>query len=244
MHFLAQLAGMLASIQVVPGPIVESLLSPLEFLISTTLIFSLVCQTYRYVRVSTTAERLQTRWFVVGFAAFLAISSLSAWVPANAAELDLLSTITLPLSIAISILRYRLWDIDVIIRRTLVYGALTALLAVVYIGSVVSLQTLLRPLVGTDTALATVASTLAIAALFQPLRHRMQALIDRHFYRRKYDAQQTVEAFSARLRAETDLETLVHDLTTVVQETMQPTHNSLWLRDESRHAVKQRSEAR
>jgi hypothetical protein len=142
-----------------------------------------------------------------------------------------------PLSIAIGILRYRLFDIGVLVNRTLVYGALTGVLGLVYYSSVVLLQQLFRLLTGQQSDLAIVASTLAIAALFSPLRRRVQAFIDRRFYRRKYDAAQTLAAFSATLRDEVDLNKLTDSLLAVVEETMQPAHVSLWLRG-SKHKTR------
>jgi hypothetical protein len=136
-------------------------------------------------------------------------------------------------------LRYRLYEIDLIINRTLVYGALTTFLVAVYVGSIVVLQGLLRALTGRESQLAIVASTLVIAALFQPLRRRIQSFIDRRFYRRKYDARMTLEAFSSKLRDETDLAALRDDLVSVVTETMQPAHVTLWLRRETAPEGKQ-----
>ncbi len=180
-------------------------------------------------------ERQQLKWFayaavlmVGGFAAsFLFSSNLAnsvAWT------LGILGFMVLPIATGIAILRYRLYDIDRIINRTIVYGLLTAVLVLVYIGSVVLLRGLVFGFTGRTSQLTIVASTLAVAALFNPLRRRIQGFIDRRFYRRKYDAAKTLEAFSAKLRDETDLDTLSDDLVGVVRETMQPAHVSLWLR--------------
>src|SRR5215208_5514164 len=145
-------------------------------------------------------------------------------------DVGVLSFVGVPIAIGFAVLKYRLYDIDLLINRTLVYGALTATLVAVYVGSIVVLQGLLRALIGQESQLAIVASTLAVAALFNPLRHRIQAFIDRRFYRRKYDARKTLEAFSSTLRDETDLEALSDDLVGVVRETIQPAHASLWQR--------------
>src|ERR687893_549375 len=143
-----------------------------------------------------------------------------------------LSYAAIPVSIGLAVLKYRLYDIEVIINRTLVYGTLTATLALLYFGSVTALQYLFSLLTGQGNTLAIVASTLAIAALFNPLRRRIQYFIDRRFYRRRYDAAMTLEAFGSRLRDQTDLEKLCEDLGEVVDETMQPAHVSVILRSE------------
>jgi hypothetical protein len=141
----------------------------------------------------------------------------------------LVSFTAVPIAVGFAVLKYRLYDIDVVINRTLVYGSLTGVLALVYLGSVVMLQGLFRALTGQESTLAVVASTLVIAALFSPLRRRVQGFVDRRFYRRKYDAVKTLEAFNSRLREETDLDALGEDLVGVARETMQPAHVSLWL---------------
>ena len=178
-------------------------------------------------------ERQQIKWFVypVALIPTIPVGDYLPGIISNVAFVVVL--IGLPTAIGIAILRYRLYDIDVIINRTLVYGALTASLALVYVGSVVSLQYIFRALTGQESQLAVVASTLVIAALFNPLRRRVQGFVDRRFYRRKYDARKTLEAFSAKLRDETDLDALNGELVSVIRETMQPTHVSFWLRPDT-----------
>jgi hypothetical protein len=154
--------------------------------------------------------------------------SLGLFVPVLYVEV--LALLLVPVCTYIAILRYNLYDIDVVINRTLVYGSLTAMLVALYFAGIVVLQSVFVFLTGQRSTLAVVASTLLIAALFNPLRRRIQSFIDRRFYRRKYDARKTLEAFSAKLRDETDLDALRDDLVGVVRETMQPAHVSLWLR--------------
>jgi hypothetical protein len=154
----------------------------------------------------------------------------------------LLSFAGVPVAIGFAVLKYRLYDIDILINRALVYGLLTATLAGVYLGGVILLQYLFRTLTGQESQLAIVASTLAIAALFVPLRRRVQRFVDRRFYRRKYDAAKTLASFNARLRNETDLDSLVDDVVGVVRQAMQPAHASLWLHPDSMASKVQRSE--
>ena len=197
----------------------------------------------RYRR-ATGVVRQQIKWFALA-AAFAAVGWVVITLAYGADEgtenpllvaaqlLQLLTFLGLALAVGIAVLKYRLYDIDVVINRTLVYGLLTVVLVGVYIGTVVVLQGLLRALTGQESQLAIVASTLAVAALFNRLRRRIQRFIDRRFYRKKYDARKTLEAFSARLRDETDLEALNKELLGVVKETMQPAHVSLWLRPDT-----------
>ncbi|MBA2784536.1 MAG: hypothetical protein M3Q62_03390 [Actinomycetota bacterium] len=203
--------------------------------IFTAILLSALSIVVRY-RWASGAERQQLKWFalaavLIGVVAVGHLLFLDLLLPEAFLNLLDAATITgLYVAVGIAILRYRLYDIDRIINRTLVYGSLTVSLALVYFGGVASLQGLLRALTGQGSQLAIVASTLAIAALFNPLRRRIQSFIDRRFYRRKYDAAKTLEGFSARLRDETDLDELSSDLERVVREAMQPEHVSLWLR--------------
>jgi hypothetical protein len=193
------------------------------------------------LRRSRGVERQQIKWFAYA-GVVLAASTVITYVLSEASSLQWLGWVAfvpgmvgnagMPVAVGVAILRYRLYEIDLIINRTLVYGPLTATLVALYFGAVVLLQRLFVALTGQQSTLAVVASTLLIAALFTPLRGRIQSFIDRRFYRRKYDARKTLEAFSAKLRDETDLDALSDDLTSVVRETMQPAHVSLWLRPE------------
>ena len=199
---------------------------------------------YRYHYASSPLQRQQTKWVIYGGSVagiivvgltmplylFPSLGQAGSFYQLVIAPAYILDVLIVPLSIGLAILRFRLYDIDIIINRTLVYSTLTVLLAAVYFGLVFAMQFLLRGLISQTSGVAIVVSTLAIAALFQPLRHRIQSLIDRRFYRRKYDAARTLAAFSATIRDEVDLNQLSAQLIAVVEETMQPTFVSLWLR--------------
>ena len=179
-------------------------------------------------------ERQQIKWLALAASAipvwFLTNAPIQAATPNLFQVVDTLIVFTLiPVAAGVAILRHKLYDIDQIINRALVYGSLTATLALVYVGGVVGLQSVFRVLTGQESTLAVVASTLVIAALFGPLRRRVQAFVDRRLYKRKYDAAKTLEAFAAGLRDETDLGTLNDHLVGAVSETMQPAHVTLWL---------------
>jgi len=184
-------------------------------------------------------ERQQIKWLAYGGAVVVGTifvsGGISVWSETLSIAAISLGLLGLPVFTGVAIVRYRLYDIDLIINRTLVYGVLTGTLALVYFGGVATSQAIFRALTGQEQQpqLAVVVSTLVIAALFTPLRRRIQSFIDRRFYRSKYDARKTLETFSAKLRDETDLEALNNDLVSVVRETMQPAHVSLWLRPET-----------
>jgi hypothetical protein len=191
------------------------------------------------LRVARGEERQQIKWFA--YAATMVSGSLiltytvsaaidARWIAWVGFGTMVAAILGLSVAVGVAVLRHRLYDIDIIINRTLVYGPLTATLIAFYVCGIVVLQRVFVLLTGQQSTLAVVASTLAIAALFNPLRHRIQGFVDRRFYRNKYDARKTLEAFSAKLRDETDLEALSEDLVRVVSETMQPAHVSLWLR--------------
>jgi hypothetical protein len=193
-------------------------------------------------------ERQQIKWLAYGGAVVVGtifVASLIAiWSVTASIAVISLALLGLPVFTGVAIVRYRLYDIDLIINRTLVYGVLTGTLALVYFGGVATAQAIFRALTGQEEQqpqLTVVVSTLVIAASFNPLRRRIQGFIDRRFYRRKYDARKILEAFSAKLRDETDLDRLGDEMVSVVRETMQPAHVSLWLRPK---APPRRSEGR
>jgi len=221
----------------ISGPIGEAIATintAMAFVVFAAIALSILSLVIRYFHAAG-LQRQQLKW--LAYAAML----IGAWIIIDlllplsklSGQVGGLSFMGLYVAIGIAIFRYRLYDIDIIINRTLVYGSLTAVLVAVYFGGVVGLQYVCRALTGGESQLAVVASTLAIAALFYPLRRRVQGLVDRRFYRRKYDARKTLEAFSVKLRDETDLEALNSDLVGVVRETIQPAHVSLWLRPET-----------
>jgi len=212
---------------------------------------------YRYRYASSPLQRQQTKWVIYGGSVaglivvgltvplylFPSLGQAGSFYQLVIAPAYILAVLIVPLSTGLAILRYRLYDIDLLINRTLVYGLLTVLLALIYFGCVILLQDLVRGLTGQvgQSPLIIVGSTLAIAALFQPLRRRMQRIIDRRFYRRKYDAAKTLEAFNATLRNEVDLSQLREHLLDVVQETMEPSHVSLWVRQPSRRETRRQN---
>ena len=221
----------------------HNLFPPLEFTIWVgALALIPIAQAYRYWRVSKTVERQQTKWVVAGLLAALAgVTALFTVPPLAPAPLRLLLEpwllallslilLVIPITLAIAVLRYRLFAIDLLVRRTLLYALLTLLLATVYFGSVVVLQRAFAALTGQESPLAIVISTLAIAVIFLPLRRKLQAGIDRRFYRRKYNAEQTLTAFAAHCREETEVEPLLEELRRVLEQTMQPAAVAIWVK--------------
>jgi hypothetical protein len=226
----------------VDSPILEAVGVTGAILASASMLASAISLIVRTRRAGR-AQRQQIKWLAYGGAVVVGAvfvgGVISVWIGEVGFALTSIGLLGVPIFTGVAITRYRLYEIDIVINRTLVYGALTAALVAVYFGGVATLQALFRALSGQEQQpqLAIVVSTLAIAALFDPLRRRIQSFIDRRFYRRKYDAQKTLEAFSVKLRDETDLEALSGDLEGVVRETMQPAHVSLWLRPETSSKV-------
>jgi hypothetical protein len=228
----------------VPNPLgIEGLPNAYEQLqaLMFTLIFIASASTLVRLHRARGVERQQIKWFAYAGALAASASLLNyttfeavdvRWIELAGHIPALVGILGIPTAVGIAILRYRLYEIDTLINRTLVYGALTATLVAVYFGGVATTQAIFRTLTGQEQQpqLAIVVSTLVIAALFNPLRRRIQSFIDRRFYRRKYGARKTLETFSAKLRDETDLDSLNAELVGVVRETMQPAHVSLWLR--------------
>lgn len=240
-----------------PQPQPTGFLSVVVTVVSAfVILFSYACliggQIYRYRHVSTPVQRQQTKWVVTGIILTLVVNQLfwqpAIWIPALqqpdslypllAGPDSFLMIAILAVSFSVAMLRYRLYDIDIIIRRTLIYGSLTAILAAIYIAGVIGVQSLVNAIArapsGKTSPLLIVITTLVIAALFQPLRRTIQRFIDRRFYRSKYDTRKTLETFSATLRQEVDLSTLTGQLVSVVSATMQPEHISLWIRNTRR----------
>jgi hypothetical protein len=212
------------------------------FTLAPVLHVAIALAVFMRLRRAVGVERQQLKWFAYAVAILAIVTTLyvitiaidaPGWFEWAANAILAAAGTTIPISIGIAILRYRLYAIDILINRTLVYGSLTLTLVALYFGGIVVLQRVFVFLTGQQSTLAVVASTLLIAALFNPLRRRIQSFIDRCFYRRKYDARKTLETFSAKLRNETDLEALGDDLVGVVRETMQPSHVSIWLRPET-----------
>jgi hypothetical protein len=222
----------------VESPILGAVANAGGILASASMVASAVSLIVRTRRAGRT-ERQQIKWLAYGGAlavgAFFVGGVIYIWSGDAAIAVISLGLLGVPIFTGVAIARYHLYEIDIVINRTLVYGALSAALVAVYFGGVATLQALFRTLTGQEQQpqLAIVVSTLAIAALFNPLRRRIQSFIDRRFYRSKYDLRKTLGAFSAKLRDETDLEALSDDLVGVVRETMQPVHVSLWLRPET-----------
>ena len=262
--FWAFMPGATSGVQGVTNPLGVEALRPVAGKLADTVsgtlflvafLASVVSLVVRFWR-SRGDERQQMKWITYAsatmFTMVLLVTVLDV-VAANSALTNVANALTgaafagIPLAVGIAVLKYRLYDIDVIINRTLVYGLLTLMLVTVYFGGVATIQAVFRALTGQErqAQLAIVVSTLAIAALFNPLRRRIQAVIDRRFYRKKYDARKTLESFSARLRDETDLDRLGENLMGVIKETMQPAHISLWLHpDPALEDKKQRAAVR
>jgi hypothetical protein len=226
--------------------------APLALVMLGALLAAPVGQVLRYRKYSTPLERQQTKWVMISLAIIVFVGILPGFIGLLSPLMTspdsplviffaIMSSSTsliiglFPLSITIAILRYRLWDVDVLIRRTLVYGALTVTLGLVFFGSITLTQAIFSAVSGQRSAVATVISTLLIAALFSPLRRRIQNDIDRRFFRQKYNAEQIVEAFGGRLREQVDLDEMSAHLLSVVEQALQPDHASLWIIPLSQH---------
>ena len=238
------LAASILVLHAVPG--LANSLPTMAPLLGVAVVGGVLTQVYRYLRVSTAVQRQQSKWVVIGLLS--TVLMMAAWLsvalvyppeepgPGRLYALVVVQPVIivlgflLPVSFAVAVLRYRLYDIDIVINRALVYGMLTATLVGAYFGIVIGLQAAFRAATGQDSNVAIVISTLLIAALFLPLRGRLQEFIDRRFYRRRYDAARTLASFAATARDEVDLERLSAALVAVVRETMEPAHISLWLR--------------
>ena len=222
----------------VDSPVVEVATLAANIVVGVCMVAAAISVIVR-VRRAGRVERQQIKWLAYGGAVVVGLifvaGVISIWSDTAAIAVISLALFGLPVITGIAIVRYRLYDIDLLINRTLVYGVLTGTLLAVYFGGVAGAQAIFRVLTGQEQQpqFAVVVSTLVIAALFNPLRHRIQGFIDRRFYRKKYDAAKTLETFSATLKNETDLDTLNAELVRVVRETMQPAHVSLWLRPEA-----------
>jgi hypothetical protein len=249
-------AGAVVALSLVSGPLSAAgvVSESLGLLLTLILvIFAAANQIYRYFRVSTAVARQQTKWVVLGLFGVLVVmatwSMVGVFFPPDqpgrsrlivlliAVPLIFLLNLLFPLTLAISILRYRLWDIDIIINRGLIYGTLTLLLVIIYFGTVTILQNLFTAVTGQQSPVALVISTLIIAALFQPLYRRVQELINRRFYRGKYDAGKILAEFASTARDEVDLDNITSALVDAAEKTLQPASISLWLKEPSRHAI-------
>jgi len=213
---------------------------------------AIIFQIYRYRRVSTAIERQQTKWIAFGLVTTL-VANQVFWLPSGLTPLGatlyqpvsyliyILTKLLVPITFFIAIQRYRLYEIDHIINKALVYGLLTGILGAIFVGGVITLQSLVRIVTGQDSPVALVASTLLIAGLFQPIRSRIQKTIDRRFYRARYDAQKALAAFNATLRQEISLTEVQERLVGIVNETMQPAHVSLWLAPATSETTRERT---
>jgi hypothetical protein len=234
-HFSFQFGGVVLMAGWLPAELFQALLVPAQTIILSVFALVIASQVYRFMRVSSRLERAQTKWFLLGLVVFVGLPLIAS--PFGVGEVfqtfewGTLSLTIAPITLAIAILRYRLWDIDILIRRTLQYSLLTGLLALIYFGSVVLGQRMAGALTGSpNSTVVLVVSTLLVAALVNPLRTRVQAFIDRRFFRQKYDAAQTLAAFTQAARDETRLEALVPALLGAIQDSLQPEQAWLWLK--------------